>query len=120
LFLLQASGYRLCAVDAARDLRAFIRRTADCGDGDMPQLSQHHPRRLGQLSDDEIRELFRVFASDGCPRCVFLEQYGKALHAAAPKDFLVLRPASLVLIGKYNLGAAEHFHERAGEERRSA
>jgi hypothetical protein len=67
---------------------------------------------LGRLSDDEIREIFRNFAGDGCPRCVFLEQYGRTLHAAAPKDFLVLRPVSLILIGKYNLGSEAHFEEK--------
>jgi len=67
---------------------------------------------LGRLSDDEIREIFRNFVGDGCPRCVFLEQYGRLLHAAPPKDFLLLRPVSLILIGKYNLGAATHFEDK--------
>ncbi len=66
---------------------------------------------LARLSDDEIREIFRCFVGDGCARCLFLEQYGKALHAAQPKDFLLLRPASLILIGKYDLGARTHSAE---------
>lgn len=63
---------------------------------------------LGRLSDEEIKEIFRLFVRDGCPRCVFLEQFARTLHAAPPKDFLLLRPVSLILIGKYDLGSSRH------------
>lgn len=68
--------------------------------------------QLGRLTDAEIKAVFRNFARDGCPRCIFLEHYAEAITRAAPRDFLLLRPVSLVLIGKYDLGAATHFEER--------
>jgi hypothetical protein len=64
--------------------------------------------KLGRLSDEEIKTLFREFVGDGCSRCLFLEQLGRVLAAASPKDFLLLRPASLILIGKYDLGSRQH------------
>lgn len=68
--------------------------------------------QLGRLSDAEIKAIFRNFARDGCPRCVFLEHYAESLLRASPKDFTMLRPISLILIGKYDLGAPTHFVER--------
>jgi hypothetical protein len=63
---------------------------------------------LGRLTDAEIKAIFRNFPRDGCPRCVFLEHYTEALLTAPQRDFLLLRPASLILIGKYELTSDEH------------
>jgi hypothetical protein len=60
------------------------------------------------LTDAEIKAIFRNFARDGCPRCVFLDHYAEALLTAPQRDFLLLRPASLILIGTYDLGSPEH------------
>lgn len=110
--MLREAGDWLRVPGADRNAGAVAERTGGCGAGRMPQLA------LARLSDAEIREIFRGFARDGCPRCIFLEQYAKAIEAASPKDFLLLRPASLVLIGKYDLAGAQH--PAASGERKSA
>ena len=69
---------------------------------------------LARLTDAEIKAIFMNFARDGCPRCVFVEHYAKALLRAPQQDFLVLRAASLILIGKYNLGSPEHQDRKVG------
>src|SRR5580692_5023627 len=48
---------------------------------------------LARLTDAEIKAIFMNFARDGCPRCVFVEHYAKALLRAPQQDFLVLRAA---------------------------
>jgi hypothetical protein len=74
-----------------------------------------------RLSDEDILEIFRNLRADGCPRCVFLEHYADALAAAPRRDFMMLRPASLILIAKYKLaeprpaeGVPNGHEQRAG------
>jgi hypothetical protein len=56
-----------------------------------------------RLSDEQIIAIFQKLRADGYPQCVFLEHYAEALAAAPRRDFLILRPVSLVLIAKYRL-----------------
>ncbi len=67
---------------------------------------------LARLTDADIKAIFLNFARDGCPRCVFLEHFAEALLTAPQRDFLLLRPASLILIGKYDLGSPVHAEDR--------
>lgn len=62
---------------------------------------------LQRLSDGEILEIFDRLRADGCQRCIFLEHYAQALATAPRRDFLIMRPVSLILIGKYRLAARE-------------
>jgi hypothetical protein len=56
-----------------------------------------------RLTDRQILEIFQKLRADGGPR--FLEHYAEALAAAPRRDFLILRPVSLILITKYRLTA---------------
>lgn len=58
---------------------------------------------LTRLSDDEVLDIFRQVYHQGTePSFVLI--YGEALLHAPRRDFMLLRPFSLILIGKYNLG----------------
>jgi hypothetical protein len=61
---------------------------------------------LRRLSDEQILEIFQRLRADGCPRCIFLEHYAAALATAPRRDFMIMRPVSLILISKYNLSAS--------------
>ena len=81
----------------------------------MPELNP----RLARLSDEQILEIFRNYtAAPGFERSVFLQLFAEALAAAPRRDFLLLRPFSLILIGKYNLG--EYLAPGNGEAQRIA
>jgi hypothetical protein len=64
---------------------------------------------IARLSDAEILEIFdRVVANrggEGDNR--FLRFYGAALESASRRDFMILRPVSLILIAKYQLQTAK-------------
>lgn len=63
------------------------------------------------LTDDEIQNIFvRVAQSN---ENEFLQHYALALCRATRKDFLILRPISLILIAKYNLGGSLRGIERS-------
>jgi hypothetical protein len=59
--------------------------------------------RLGRLSDEDLLQIFRQVYRAGVETS-FVLIYSEALLHATRRDFMLLRPASLVLIGKYNLG----------------
>lgn len=78
---------------------------------------------LTRLSDDDILDIFRAVVegehdAETLPPA-FLHCYAEALLLATRRDFMILRPASLVLIAKYKLAAEA---ESGGEvqDRRSA
>lgn len=56
-----------------------------------------------RLSDAEILEIFAAVMAGHGPDNLFLRLYGAALENATRRDFLILRPVSLVLIAKYHL-----------------
>jgi hypothetical protein len=63
----------------------------------------HQLEHDSRLSDEDILDIFRTLRAEGCPRCVFLEHYADALITAPRRDFMMMRPLSLILIAKYRL-----------------
>lgn len=59
--------------------------------------------KLMELTDLQILHIFKETARRGGPGDDFLHFYSEAITRATRKDFMVLRPASLLLIGKYQL-----------------
>jgi hypothetical protein len=77
----------------------------------MPELNAG----LARLTDEQILEIFRnytVAPGNIEGRSVFLQLFADAVQAAPRRDFLLLRPFSLILIGKYNLGEYLDIDER--------
>jgi hypothetical protein len=63
----------------------------------------HRWREKPRLSDEELLQIFREVYRQG-KEPSFVLVFGEALLLATRKDFMLLRPFSLILIGKYNLG----------------
>lgn len=71
--------------------------------------------QLARLSDEDLLQIFREVYRQG-KELSFVLVFGEALLLATRRDFMMLRPFSLILIGKYNLG---RYLEAGDEERRA-
>jgi hypothetical protein len=67
--------------------------------------------QLGRLSDEELLEIFRQVYRSG-QELSFVLVYAEALLLATRRDFMLLRPFTLILVGKYNLGRYLESEER--------
>lgn len=56
-----------------------------------------------KLTDQQILTIFRELNLAGTEHGGFLHHYAVAILKASSADFLIMRPVSLVLIGKYSL-----------------
>jgi hypothetical protein len=70
--------------------------------------------QLARLADEDLLQIFREVYRQG-KEPSFVLVFGEALLLATRRDFMLLRPFSLILIGKYNL---ERYLEM-DEERRA-
>lgn len=68
-----------------------------------------------RLSDQAILAIFENLRDAGAASSVFLAHYAEALATAPRRDFMIMRPVSLILIAKYKLTQPE---ESRGQERR--
>lgn len=71
----------------------------------------HRWRPKPRLTDEELLQIFReVYRQGREPSFVLV--FGEALLLATHRDFILLRPYTLLLIGKYNLGRYLESEER--------
>jgi hypothetical protein len=68
---------------------------------------------MPRLSDEDLRQIFSRIDEPDCETTAFVKAFAHAVCLAPRRDFLLLRPIAIVMIGKYNLGP---HCERAAEE----
>jgi hypothetical protein len=78
-----------------------------------------HLTHLGRLSDDDLLQICREVYREG-RELSFVLVYAEALLLATRRDFMLLRPFTLILIGKYNLVRYLYLQSAGEEEQRSA
>jgi hypothetical protein len=59
---------------------------------------------MQRISDEEILQIFKHIDEPGCEAIEFVKAFAHAVCLAPRRDFVMMRPFSLIVIGKYNLG----------------
>jgi hypothetical protein len=57
-----------------------------------------------KLSDSEIREIFERVDDPSSDASQFVKAFARAVRLAPRADFMIMRPVTLIVIGKYKLG----------------